>query len=170
MSDGNISDSLSDDYYNGDQIFGAYNTTPTLDPVHGIIYVDGNVTFRGTVNLYGGIIANNITVASKLTSPISIGELHQLKTTPTDLRRNIIISQQDILIGGRLYAEEALIFANRDFRVLQGVDLIDIDGTMIAGRDLNIWDFVCLVDYDHVMVVPDRSHQDVWVQVVSWNQ
>jgi len=163
-------DDGSDDYYEGDTVFGSFGNTTNLTPVNGIIYVNGNVILRGEVNLYGGIIANNIKVESRLL-PLSISEFHQYKTIGLDLRRNVVISLMNIEIMGRLYVEEAIVYANQDILSLSGVDwIIDINGAMVAGRDIDFFSGLGFIVYDYVSITPDRSNSDIWTKVVSWNR
>jgi hypothetical protein len=144
------------DYYDTDQVF----EDQTLSPVNGIVYVDGDVEFRGTNTINGGIIADDILI---------IGRLYQNKTGD----RNVIISRSgDIGIAGKLETEEAVVYAGRDIISLAiGAD-VDIHGIIMARRDIYMWNFLTLIEYVYSESYPsdigDEDNQPFGV--VSWNR
>lgn len=150
------------DYYDpagGTQYFN----NVTLTPENGIIYVNGDVEFDGTSTLYGGIVANNITIR---------GTFNQYKTA---LNRNVIVSKVgDINIRGAFNVEEGVVFATNDFAVREDVPIISITGTLIAGHDLDVWDKKCVINYNHKLLYPDgltfMGGTVGSLRIVSWNR
>ncbi len=147
----------SGDYYNSDQVFNGVN----FMPANGIVYVDGDAEFRGTCTINGGIVADSITV---------VGTLNVNKAGT----RNVVIAKNgDIRVFGRLYTEEALVYALQDIASLQVLADIDINGIMMARRDINMWNFLTLVDYTYAYIAPsDMMGEDgeATYRLVSWNQ
>jgi hypothetical protein len=153
----------SGNYYSGNQEFNGV----TLSPGNGIVYVDGNVTFRGVNTLNGGIIANNITC---------IGKLFQYKTAHN---RNVMIAKAgDITIAWKFYTQQALVYAAQDIKsiaVLGFFDPVDIEinGLMLAGRDIAFWDLLTLIKYNYLKTAPVDmldSNGEAMFQVLSWNE
>jgi len=145
------------DYYATSQVFNG----EALNPSNGIVYIDGDVEFRGACSINGGIIANQITV---------IGSLTQTKTG----NRNVILAKNgDIRIFGRLFTEEALVFAAQDILTLEILADIDINGIMLARRNIAMWNFLTLIDYTYVFIAPSDllgpDGEDTF-ELVSWNQ
>ena len=130
-------------YYAGDQTFGSVGTTTNLNPSTGIVYVEGTATLQGTVNVYGGIVADRIRV---------IGRLNQHKSGT----KNVIISRtNDIEVMYRLDAEEAIVFAGRDFQVISAGSTVSVTGILLGGRDISIWDVLTNITYNHLVLYPD---------------
>ncbi len=146
----------SGDYYDTDQVFNG----ATLSPANGIVFVDGDVDFQGNNTINGGIIADDITIW---------GTLSQNKSG----NRNVVIARDgDIGILGRLYTEEALVYADRDIRSLQVLADIEINGIILARRDIYMWNFLTLIDYDYVETYPADigSEEDQSFGIISWNR
>jgi hypothetical protein len=147
----------SGNYYSSSQTFN----NVTLTPANGIVYVDGDATFRGTCRVNGGVIANNILV---------INTLEQRKAGS----RNVVIAKGgDIRVFGRLYTEEALVYASQDILSVQALAEIDINGIMLAGRNIDMWNFITLIDYNYIYVSPSdmrgANGEDTF-RVRSWNK
>jgi hypothetical protein len=147
----------SGDYYDSDQVFNGVN----FMPANGVVYVNGDAEFRGACTINGGIVADSITVAGTL-------DVNKAGT------RNVVIAKNgDIRIFGRLYTEEALVYASQDISSLQILADIDINGIMMARRDINMWNFLTLVDYTYAYIAPsDMMGEDgeATYRLVSWNQ
>ncbi len=145
----------SGSYYDTDQVFSG----ETFDPAEGIVYVDGTVRFEGNCTVNGGIIADDITIA---------GTLNQVKKA----NRNVILAKEgDIGVLGRLYTEEAVVYAGRDIRSLQiGAD-IEVNGLIMARRDIYMWNFLTMIDYNYVETYPDDvgEQDDQQFGIISWN-
>jgi hypothetical protein len=143
------------DYYEGDQIFDG----DTLSPANGIVFVDGNATFRGLCTLNGGIVADSITIEGTLDQNLS-GE------------RNVIIARiTDINLYGRLDAEEALIYAARDIASLQANAEIEVSGIMLARRNINMWNYKTFIDYNHINTYPSDMEEEpegIPFRIVGW--
>ncbi|MEA3488826.1 MAG: hypothetical protein U9R44_00585 [Candidatus Omnitrophota bacterium] len=129
----------SGDYYSSNQTFN----NETLSPGNGIVYVDGNATISGTVILNGGMIADNITIN---------GTLDQKKSGD---RLVIVAKEEDVTIGGKLAAEEVVIYAERDISTYEdwGAEVV-INGVLIAKRDIRMWNFKTEITYAHVYILP----------------
>jgi len=166
----------SGDYYAGDQIFD----DKTLNPANGVVYVEGTATFHGTNHLYGGLMADEIVVEDVRTGWFSRreGKLQQHKAGD----KNVIVSRSgDIRIGygksgwvslrGELEAEEALIYAESDFVVLETGARVDVNGVIIAGSgDINLWEFFAYITYTHAMPVVKFGPDVDLARIVSWNR
>ena len=133
----------------------------TLNPVNGIVYVEGTARFRGTCHVNGGIVADKIIVQ---------GELYQHKAG----MYNVVISRTDHLrVMGRLDVEEAVVFAGDDFRIFDTGVIVNITGTLIAKGYLHVWDKKTFITYNHKlldpggMLGPEGSNP---IYVVSWNR
>ncbi len=149
----------SGDYYNSDQTFDSQ----TLSPANGIVYVDGDVTFKGPCTLNGGIIADEIRV-------IGSGTLSQNKIG----NKNIIMAKTgNIRVSGRLHTEEALVYAAQDVKSHQVLSEIDINGIVLARRDIRMWNVVTSINYKYVYITPDdmmgEDGKDLFY-LVSWNR
>ncbi|MFC1576708.1 hypothetical protein ACFL3J_03445, partial [Candidatus Omnitrophota bacterium] len=156
----------SGDYYSSNTSFGSIGSTTNLSPGNGVIYVDGTATMYGTCNLYGGIVADRIRI---------LGQLNQIKTDT----KNVIIAKNgsavgDIEVFGRIDAEEALVFATRDFTTLTAGSYVDVTGTLMAGRNVRAWDFLATVIYNHALLDPEGmlgpGGEEEPFKVVSWNR
>ncbi|MFH1847421.1 MAG: hypothetical protein ABH869_07705 [Candidatus Omnitrophota bacterium] len=148
-------------YYSTDKTFSG---TP-LSPDNGIVYVDGDVIITGEVTLYGGLIAETITIAPNST-------LYQKKTADADNRNVIIAKNGDISIAGYLDAEEALIYASQDILSSAGGSLephVIVNGTMLAARDITMWNTKTHIIYNHVQMSPEDMEAGGF-EVVSWNK
>jgi hypothetical protein len=136
-------------------------TDRTFTPANGIVYVDGDLTLRGTCTLNGGVIANNIYIN---------GTLIQKEAGS----RNVIYAKNgDVRVFGRLTVAKALIYASQDIRGLQAAAILDINGVMAAKRDIKMWDFLVYITYDYTPVAPAdmfREDGDDMFKLVSWNQ
>lgn len=147
----------SGDYYNSNQTFNGV----TLSPGNGVIYVDGNVTIRGTCTLNGGLIADDINIE---------GTLIQNKSG----NRNLIIARnKDVSIFTELTTEEAIVYAKRDLRTRAAGTVVDITGIVLAERDMSFWNVQTNVTYTYKLThpsdLPGTSEEDM-IQVVSWNR
>ena len=145
----------SGDYYDTDQEF----KDQSLSPGNGIVYVDGDVVFRGNNTINGGIIADNMLID---------GNLVQKKSAD----RNVIISRiGDLGISGKLQTEEAVVFSGRDIISLAVGANIDINGIIMARRDIYMWNFLTYVTYAYKESYPsdigDEDNQSF--RIVSWN-
>jgi hypothetical protein len=146
----------SGDYYDTDQVFSGV----TLSPTNGIVFVDGDVTFEGTCDLYGGIVADNVIVN---------GTLNQYKSG----ERNIVVARVgDIGVLGRFYTEEALIFAAQDIVSLKKFADLEVSGIMLAKRDINMWSFLTYVEYDYINTYPsdlEDNPEGKQFEIISWD-
>jgi hypothetical protein len=148
----------SGDYYDTSATF----TGATLSPSNGIVYVNGTATFEGTSTLNGGIIANAIDIE---------GTLNQAKTGHD---RNIIVaSETDILIGGRLETEEALVFAERDIRSKYSHSELVLTGSILSKGALSFSDVQSNITYNYILTYPsdllNEDGEDLSCTIVSWN-
>lgn len=145
------------DYYSGNQTFNNQNLSPTS----GVIYVDGDVNFKGTCVLYGGVVADDVDVTGDLTQYNS-GD------------RNFIIAKTgDVLVNERLEVEEAIVSASRDVRTRAAGTELDVTGVMLAGRDMSFWNVQTVVYYTHKLTHPSDlpgTSEDDRVRILSWNQ
>jgi hypothetical protein len=143
------------DYYEGDQIFDG----ATLSPGNGIVFIDGNVTFRGTCTLNGGIVADSITIEGTLDQNLS-GE------------RNVIIARiTDINLYGHLDAEEVLMYAARDIASLKSNAEVEVNGVMLARRNINMWNYRTFIDYNYVNTYPSDMEEEpegIPFDIVGW--
>jgi len=146
----------SGDYYSSNTVF----SSTTLSPGNGIVYVAGEAQFLGACTINGGVVAEEIIIAGTLT---------QNKSGT----RNVVMAKGgDIEIFGRLYTEEALVYAAQDIVSLQLFAEIEINGLMLARRDIDMWNFLTRIDYNYVYVAPsDMMDEDGerTFQLVSWN-
>ena len=151
----------SGDYYAGNKTFGSGGSSTNLQPTNGIVYVEGTCTMYGTVNLYGGIVADRIRV---------FGRLNQIKTGT----KNVVISRtNDIEIFYRFDAEEAIVFAGRDFGVISAGSYINITGNLLAYRNLRVWDFFATVIYNHRLLSPDGltiGSGGYFLEIMGWTR
>lgn len=164
------------DYYAGDTVFNAQN----LSPASGLIYVDGIATFKGTCNLNGSIIANEINVESYSTGWFNItrGRLRQHVggILPYDFivanLGNIEVGNKDgwFYRAGDLEADAALIYAVNDIRTLGIGTIIDITGSIVAGGDINLWEFIAYITYTHQLPTVEFGTNQPLVEIVSWNR
>ncbi len=147
----------SGDFYSGDQVF----SSETLTPGDGIVYVDGDAEFRGPCGINGGIIADNIRV---------IGTLSQYKAG----NRNVILAKTgDVRIFGRLYTQEALVYAAQDIASLQILAEIEVNGIMLARRDITMWNFITTINYNYVYITPSDmmdENGEAPFKLISWNR
>ncbi|MBD3426172.1 MAG: hypothetical protein GF409_02955 [Candidatus Omnitrophica bacterium] len=147
----------SGDYYDTDQEFDGVS----LSPGNGVVFVDGNVDFRGNCTLNGGLVADRIRIIGTLT----------VNKSGT---RNVLMARNgNVGIFGRLYTEEALVYASQDIISLELLADIDINGIMMARRDIVMWNFITLIDYTYAYVSPsDMLGEDgeAVFEVVSFNQ
>ncbi|MBD3379488.1 MAG: hypothetical protein GF408_03390 [Candidatus Omnitrophica bacterium] len=143
-------------YYSGDQVFSGV----TLNPSEGMVFVDGDVTFVGNCTINGGLVADDILV---------LGTLNQVKK---GTKNAIIAREGDVGILGRLYTEEAVVYAGRDIRSLEITADIEINGVLMARRDIYMWNFITLIDYQYVETYPSDmgDEEDQPFGVVSWNK
>ena len=151
----------SGDYYAGDTDFGSVGNTTALNPGNVIVYVDGTATFYGTINLSGGIVADKIVVR---------GQLNQIKSG----NKNIIIAKDtDIEVRYRLEAEEAIVYAARDFKVLTAGAYVTVTGSLLAARNIHIWNLISFITYNHKLQSPagllGAGGEEEPFRVVSWN-
>ncbi len=145
----------SGEYYDTDTTFNGQ----TVDPSEGIVYVNGNARFEGNCTINGGVVADEITVT---------GTLNQVKKG----NRNVVIAKEgDIGILGRLYTEEAVVYAGRDIRSLQVLAEIEINGVIMARRDIYMWNFLTRIDYNYVETYPTDvgDQDDQQFGIISWN-
>ena len=149
------------DYYSGDKTFGSPGATTNLQPTNGIIYVEGTCRMYGTINLYGGMVADRIRV---------FGRLNQIKTGT----KNVVISRtNDIEIFYRFDAEEAIVYAGRDFNVLSAGSYISVTGNLLAYRDIRVWDFFATVIYNHRLLSPDGltiGSGGYFLEILNWTR
>ena len=116
--------------------------------------------FNGTVNLYGGIIADNIDVN---------GTLNQFKAG----ERNLIVAKDgDVVVRQRLDIEEGIVFASEDiYTHSQWGSEVVVNGIMMALEDISFWNFRTEIDYHHVYILPvDMTEESSGLRVVSWNE
>ena len=156
-------------YVNGDITIGSAGATTDLTPGNGIMYVDGTATLEGTINLNGGLVADRIIIQ---------GRLNQIKTGT----KNVIIAKGsddgttggDIRIFFRLEAQEAIVYATRDFKVLSAFSHVTVTGSLLAERDIRFWDMVSFITYNHLLLSPDGllgpNGETEPFKVVSWNR
>ncbi|MGB2662076.1 MAG: hypothetical protein WBD04_06810 [Candidatus Omnitrophota bacterium] len=146
----------SGDYYDTSQVFDSV----TLSPGNGIVFVDGDATFTGNCDLYGGIVADNIRVE---------GDLSQYKSG----ERNIIVARAgDVGVLDRLYTQEALIFASRDIIALSGFADFNVNGVMLARRNIDMWSFLTYVTYDYINTYPSDMEEEPegkQFEIISWD-
>ncbi|MDD5633924.1 MAG: pilus assembly PilX N-terminal domain-containing protein [Candidatus Omnitrophica bacterium] len=147
----------SGSYYSSSTSFSGQ----TLNPSDGIVYVDGTATFTRSCSVYGGIVADKIVVA---------GTLSQYKSGT----RNVIISRVgDIQVAGRLYTQEALVFASQDIVSIQVLSDLEINGLMLARRNIDMWNVLTNISYDYVRVTPGDMTDEAGAKpfrVISWNR
>ncbi|MBD3295791.1 MAG: hypothetical protein GF392_00295 [Candidatus Omnitrophica bacterium] len=146
----------SGDYYSTDTEFDSVALTPD----NGVVYVDGEATFRGISSITGGIVADQIRI---------INTLNQYRSGT----RNVIMAKNgDIRIFGKLYTEEALVMASQDITSRQlGAD-IDINGILLAKRNIDMWNFLTYIDYNYVFISPGdmmSEEGESTFELVSWN-
>jgi len=146
----------SGDYYSGNQTFSSQSFTPG----NGIVYVDGDASIHGNCTFNGGIIADNIHIH---------GTFNQVKSG----NRNVVIAKNgDVRIFGRLYVEEALVYASRDVQTLAfGAD-VEVTGLLLARRDIHMWNVLTYIDYLYAYIEPaDMLGYEGGkpFRVVSWN-
>ena len=156
-------------YLNGDTTIGSVGTTTDLTPGNDIVYVDGTATLEGTINLNGGIIADKILIR---------GRLNQIKTG----NKNVVVAKGsdaggtggDIFIYYRLDAQEAIVYAARDFKLLSAFSYVAVTGSLLAERDIRIWDMLSYVTYNHKLLSPEGllgpNGETEPFTVVSWNR
>lgn len=146
----------SGDYYGSNQVFNS----ASLSPGNGVVYVDGNAVFVGSCTLSGGIIADDISITNTL-SQSKAGD------------KNVILATDgDIKIRGRLFVDEALVYASQDIKSIQAFAEIDINGTMLAGRDIRMWNVWTLINYNYVSMMPEDlmgPDGENSFNLVSWN-
>jgi hypothetical protein len=147
----------SGDHYSGNVVF----ENVTLSPANGIVYVDGDVEFRGVCVINGGVMANSIHVKNTL---------RQNKA----LNRNVILSRNgDIRVWGRLETQEALVFAAQDIISMQVLAVLEVNGILLAGRDVNMWNVVTRIVYTYVPMSPadmfGEEGTDIF-EVVAWTR
>jgi len=159
----------SGDYHSGDTDFGSIGATTNLNPGNGIIYVDGTATFYGRCNLMGGVIADKLLIR---------GRLSQYK----DGTKNVIIAKGsdsgstkgDIKIFYWLEAEEAVVYAARDFAVVSAFSVVTVTGALLASRNIRIWDMLSYVTYNHRLLHPDGilgpNGESDPINVISWTR
>jgi len=71
-----------------------------------------------------------------------------------------------------LSTEEALVYAGRDFFVLDVGANINVTGTLIASRYLDMWQALTNITYNHEILYPDGliiGSGDLAIEIVSWN-
>ncbi|MDD4202031.1 MAG: hypothetical protein PHQ52_01010 [Candidatus Omnitrophica bacterium] len=163
-------------YYNSDTVFEGQ----TLTPSSGLIYVDGIATFKGTCNLNGSLIANEIKVESYKSGFLSVtrGKLRQHVggVLPYDFivanLGNIQVGNQDgwIYRAGDLEADGALIYAVNDIRSLGIGTIIDVTGSLVAGGDINLWEFIAYITYTHELPTVVFGTNEPLVKIISWNR
>ncbi|MBL7158037.1 MAG: pilus assembly PilX N-terminal domain-containing protein [Candidatus Omnitrophica bacterium] len=157
----------SSDYYSSNTTIGSTSTTTNLSPGNGVVYVDGMLTLRGTINLTGGIVAEKIEVR---------GQLNQTKDTSHNT--NVIIakgggSPGDIKIFNELATEEAVVYATRDFDVVAAFSVVNVTGALIAGRNIRVWDAASFVTYNHYILTPgglSGDDSDDTISIVAWTR
>jgi hypothetical protein len=137
-------------------------TNRTFTPANGIVYVDGDLTLRGTCTLNGGVVANNIYV---------IGNLIQNKTGD----RNVIYAKSgDIRIYGSMNVGKALMYAWQDIRGPQDSSTLRLTGLMVAKRDVSMWNFLVNMTYTYAPVylkdMLGEGGGEIVFDVVSWNR
>ena len=141
-------DPASSDHYDSDHTF----SNATLTPANGIVYVDGDATFIGDCEIYGGIIADNINIGRRVGGNFTDGTLEQVYT---DHNRNVIIARDgDIAIRGEFHAEKALVYATRDIISLENGARINVTGSLLAGRDIYLWSFWTYITYTYAATNP----------------
>jgi len=145
------------DYFNGDKTW----EDETLTPENGVVYVEGTARFRGSCDLYGGIVADRILI---------LGSLDQHKSGTN----NVIISRtMDIRVYVKFGTEEAVVYSGRDFRIFNAGSIVNVTGTLIAARYLRAWDALSYITYNHRLLYPDGLElgpSGVPIEVVSWNR
>lgn len=144
------------DYYSGSTVFHDMD----LVPAGGIIYVDGDVVFNGSNTLAGGIVAERIKI---------LGSLEQSKAGDMNV---IIAKDDDIRVRGRLYTEEALVFAAKDLESIDVLAEIELNGVVLAKRDIEMWNVQSFVTYSYIPVAPvgmGNSSGEEPFRVISWN-
>ncbi|MGB2630119.1 MAG: hypothetical protein WBD17_02660 [Candidatus Omnitrophota bacterium] len=146
----------SGDYYDKGQVF----TSTTLSPGNGIVFVDGNAVFEGNCTLDGGIVANGIRVN---------GTLVQRKSGD----KNVIIARTwDVEVRGRLYAEEALIYAEDDIESIGDHADFEVNGVMVCRGDISITGSGTRIDIDYSETYPaglESEDEEGVFHIVSWN-
>jgi len=147
----------SGDYYTGNTTFS--NTT--LSPGNGIVYVDGDAHFHGTCVINGGVIADAINIHNTL---------NQYKAN----NRNVVMSKVgDISVRGRLYTEEALVYAAQDITAVQVFAFLEVNGILLAGRNIDMWNVITYITYNYVPMSPEdmagESGEELF-KIVSWNK
>ena len=149
------------DYYSGNKTFGSPSATTNLQPTNGIIYVEGTCEMYGTINLYGGIVANSIRVE---------GRLNQIKAGT----KNVIISRtRNIRVAYRMDIEEAIVYAGRDFRVVSAGSYVNVKGNLLAYRNIRIWDAFSTVVYNHRVLSPEGlvvGSGGYFIEVLNWTR
>lgn len=145
------------DYFSGNKTW----RDEEIRPVNGIVYVEGRATFRGTCHLYGGIVADEISINGKLYQ-------HRSGT------RNVIVSRTgNIEVWHELEAEQALVCAGQDFGMVSSNNVLNLTGTIIAKRYFTIVEPGSPVTYQHLSFNPDGildpNGMDNPLIVVSWN-
>jgi len=149
------------DYYAGNKTFGSPSATTNLQPTNGIVYVEDTCTLRGTINLYGGLVADKIRVR---------GRINQIKTGT----KNVVISRtNDIEIFYRMNIEEAIVYAGRDFSVQSAGSYVTVNGSLLAYRNIRIWDAFATVVYNHRVLSPDGlvvGSGGYFIEVLNWTR
>ncbi|MFH1309842.1 MAG: hypothetical protein ABIH85_04080, partial [Candidatus Omnitrophota bacterium] len=158
------------DYYSGNQTFTAAN----LSPACGVIYIDGNVTFKGVNYLNGGIIADSIKVEGALCQ------------SQSGAGKNVVMAVNgDISVLGmgvnvtKLYLWhlatlkcDAFVYASQDIKSLGALTTVLFNGIMLAGRDVLIdtkiiYGSKMTVD---TSILPAELSSSSGFSLISWNE
>lgn len=114
-------------YYNGNTVFN--NQTINLNTAGGVLFVDGNVTFKGTCNVTGAIIS---------TGKIMIyGRLNHARGANYPTFPALMTEDDDILLlkllvtRGRLFAN-GLVYSGKDITLVGVNTQLNVTGSVIA--------------------------------------
>lgn len=128
-------------YHSGDLTLSGGSFSPS----GGVVYVDGDAIVTGDTVIYGGLIADSITIRDG-------ARLEQRKQGD----RNVVIAKDtDIRIqNAYLEVEEAVVMAERDIYTHEHWGEVRIKGSMMAKRNLEFHVAKASIYYEHVLLHP----------------
>jgi len=154
----------SGDYYSGNRTFDG----ATLTPGNGIVYVEGKATIKGNTHVYGGLVAEEIEIATERwwIFVTKKGEFYQHESGD----KNAIVSRLgNISVDGELHTEKALVYAENDISSLAIGSVIDVTGVICSGRNINLWEFIAYITYNHSKPAVKFGPDVNLVKIISWN-
>ena len=124
-------------YYNSDQTF-ASGTLPA-NPAGGVIFVDGNITIRGTQDVTAAIIATGSITVSKSGSTYPRVTVNQYSNYPALMTQNGNIAFTSTGNGGAYLTVNGLLYSGNNFTVDSGNhDDVTINGSALAKGTIDL--------------------------------